>query len=193
MLKAMSEYAVAISNLNDFIFCPVSIYYHMLDEDNDNMTYQSPDQLNGSAAHKAVDAASYSSSANILQGISVYSEKYDLFGKIDTFDMGTGVLRERKKRIKVIYEGYIFQLYAQYYCLCEMGYKVNKLVLYSMDDNKSYQIPFPDQDIEMKKKFQQILLDIKSFRFDSFTQTNAGKCLRCIYEPLCSFSKNKEK
>lgn len=69
----MSEYAISISNLNDFIFCPASIYFHGLDSDTERMVYQSPDQLNGSAAHKTVDAAGYSTDTSILLQGRIYS------------------------------------------------------------------------------------------------------------------------
>ena len=38
-----------------------------------------------------------------------------------------------------------YQLYAQYFCLREMGYEVEKLKLYSLDDNKVYEIPLPNE------------------------------------------------
>ena len=76
----MSEYPISISNLNDFIFCPASIYFHGLDYGTDNISYQSPKQLNGSASHKKIDAGEYSTSAHMLQGMTVYSEKYNLLG-----------------------------------------------------------------------------------------------------------------
>ena len=66
----------------------------------------------------------------MLQGVSVYCEKYNLVGKIDVFDEKTGILTERKKKIKTVYDGYIYQIYAQYFSLIEMGYKVNELRLY---------------------------------------------------------------
>ena len=50
----------------------------------------------------------------MLQGISVYCEKYNLVGKIDVFDEKTGILTECKKKIKTVYDGYIYQIYAQY-------------------------------------------------------------------------------
>lgn len=56
----MSENPISISNLNDFIFCPASIYFHLLDYDTDKLTYQDSYQLNGTAAHKAVDSCAYS-------------------------------------------------------------------------------------------------------------------------------------
>ena len=107
----MSEALIPISNLNDFIFCPVSIYFHNLDYESDIMTYQCSDQLNGSAAHQAVDGCTYSTRQSVLTGIPVYSSEYGLYGKIDIFDSEKGVLTERKKKIKTIYDGYVFQLY----------------------------------------------------------------------------------
>ena len=41
------EDLILISNLNDFIFCPVSIYFHKLYGNQDNLTYQSQYQING--------------------------------------------------------------------------------------------------------------------------------------------------
>ena len=61
----MSENPIAISNLNDFIFCPVSIYFHSLDYDTEKMTYQNSDQLNGTAVHTTVDSGTYSSKKSI--------------------------------------------------------------------------------------------------------------------------------
>ena len=77
----MSEYTISISTLNDFIFCPASIYFHALDADTESFTYQNPDQLNGKSVHQSVDTVSYSTESNILKGIAIYSEKYDLYGK----------------------------------------------------------------------------------------------------------------
>ena len=148
---------IPISYLNDFIFCPVSIYFHQLYGAQERLTYQCSDQINGTAAHKTVDSSTYSTRKNILQGISVYSEELRLIGKIDVFYQDTGILVERKKRIKTIYDGYVFQIYAQCYCLREMNYTVSSLKLYSMDDNKSFAIPLPENDREMPKMKKRIL------------------------------------
>lgn len=188
----MSENPISISNLNDFIFCPVSIYFHSLDENTEKLTYQDSYQLDGTAAHEKSDKAAYSTKKSMLQGISVYCEKYNLVGKIDTFDVEKGILTERKKKIKVIYDGYIFQLYAQYYALTEMGYKVSELRLYSIDDNKVYNIEPPENSLEMFEKFVSLLERFSSFDFYGFTQTNIQKCQNCIYEPLCCYSALKE-
>lgn len=184
----MSEHALSISHLNDFIFCPVSIYFHLLEGEEERVLYQDTPQLNGTAAHSHSDDGTYSTEKTMLQGIPIYCERYDLFGKIDTFDSKRGVLTERKKRIKTIYDGYVFQLYAQYFALTDMGYDVRELRLYSMDDNKVYRINNPNEDERMFEKFEHLLNNIRSFSFDGFQQTNASKCEHCIYEALCGFS-----
>lgn len=115
---------ISISNLNDFIFCPASIYFHKLYGSQDNLTYQSSYQINGSKAHESVDNSSYSTKKSIITALDVYSDKYKLSGKIDIYDMEKQLLIERKKHISKIYDGYVFQLYAQYYALTEMGYAV---------------------------------------------------------------------
>lgn len=184
----MDDDCILISQLNDFIFCPASIYFHLLYGGREKLTFQQAPQLNGAQAHAAVDTARYSQRKNILQGISVYSEKYNLTGRIDIYDAGRHLLIERKKKIKFIYDGYVFQIYAQYFAMTEMGYIIDKLRLYSMDDNKSYDIPLPEQNPEMLRRFEQTVYELKNFELDSFRQTNIEKCRNCIYEPACGRS-----
>lgn len=177
--------AITLSFLNDFIFCPVSIYFHNLYGNMDTMLYQSEAQINGKEAHRSIDTGTYSTKKNVLMGIDVYSEKYNIIGKIDLFDVDNATLTERKKKIKVIYDGYIFQIYAQYYALTEMGYKVDYLKLYSIDDNKSYLIEKPENNSIMHEKFECLVYDIKHFKMESFAQENRDKCTHCIYAPAC--------
>lgn len=176
---------IKITQINDFIFCPASIYFHNLYGDRETTTYQRKEQINGSHAHKNIDEGTYTTSRNILMGMDVYSEEFGLIGKIDMYDKEKGLLRERKKKIRVIYDGYIFQLYAQLYSLREMGYSVNCIQLYSMDDNKVYKINLPENDTEMNKKFRDTIRAIKEFSLDSFQQDNKDKCRNCIYQPAC--------
>ena len=58
----MMDEAILPSNLNDFIFCPASIYFHNLYGDLHTIFYQNADQINGKKAHENIDAGSYSSS-----------------------------------------------------------------------------------------------------------------------------------
>lgn len=179
------EEPIPISNLNDFIFCPVSIYYHNLFGDMDKMAYQKTEQINGTHVHQTVDHGGYSDRKNILQGISVYSERYNLYGKIDLFDVERGILTERKKKIKFVYDGYVFQMYGQYFGLTEAGYTVNQLRLYSYDDNKTYGVALPQDNLTMFGKFNELIEHINAFSPDTYVQKNPEKCAACIYEPLC--------
>lgn len=180
--------AILITELNDFIFCPASIYFHKLYGCIDKISYQSIEQLNGTAAHEAVDEGKYSDKKTILMGMDIYCEKYNLIGKIDIVNLEKHAIRERKKQIKQIYDGYIFQVYAQYFALKEMGYDINSIELYSMDDHKTYCVKLPEEDSEMFHKFEKTIADIRSFKMDSFMQNNVLKCQRCIYEPACDKS-----
>ena len=182
---ALMDDAIIISNLNDFIFCPASIYFHNLYGSRDTLTYQEASQINGSSAHEAVDKGTYSSKKSILMAIDVYSEKYNIVGKIDIYDMEKKHLIERKRQIKTIYDGYIFQLYAQYFAMVEMGYEIDKLFLYSMSDNKKYPVELPTKGNKMLEKFECVIEEMKKFSLDSFIQDNAEKCRNCIYESAC--------
>ena len=69
------ENYIRLSNLNDFIFCPKSIYYHNIYDSYDKTLYQEEAQIAGSMAHDAVDQKRYSSRKDVLQALDVYSEK----------------------------------------------------------------------------------------------------------------------
>ena len=185
------EDLILISNLNDFIFCPVSIYFHELYGNQDKLTYQSQYQINGTKAHEKVDNKQYSSRKDVKMALDVYSDEYKIVGKIDLYDGISKTLIERKKCVKKIYDGYIFQLYAQYYAMTEMGYEINHLEVRSLDDNKKYKISLPDEDVVMKNKFKQLINKIRLFDVDKFVQTNKEKCSKCIYEQ-CDKSLIKE-
>jgi len=182
------EEPISISNLNDFIFCPISIYFHNLYGNASTLLFQDSAQINGSFVHEKVDNKEYSDKKSLLQGISVYCEQYNLIGKIDVFDTQTGILTERKKKITTIYDGYVFQLYAQCFALREMGYTVNEIRFYSFDDNKTLRIGLPENDKVMFSKFIKLINDIEDFDTDLFVPTTTSKCENCIYEPLCDRS-----
>jgi CRISPR-associated protein Cas4 len=65
----MDDDYIIISNLNDFIFCPASIYFHNLYGSMDTMMYQNSSQINGSHAHKTIDQGTYSSSKSVITRI----------------------------------------------------------------------------------------------------------------------------
>jgi len=186
--RSSVESYIPISFLNDFIFCPRSIYFHQLYGRMETRLYQSRDQIDGKAAHKTVDTKTYTTSKKVLQTIEIYSKRYGLAGKIDTYDTQKKRLTERKKKIVRIYDGYIFQLYAQYYCLKEMGYDVDDLRLYSMDDNRVYPVKSPENDPYMQRKFENLIGKIHRFSLNDPFYPNPNKCNRCIYHNLCDVS-----
>ncbi len=183
----MEKY-LPISFLNDFIFCPRSIYFHQLYGGVKKQVYQTTDQIMGTAVHKTIDQKKYTTAKNVFHAIDVFSEQYGIGGKIDIFDKQKSLLVERKKKIKVIYDGYIYQLYGQYYCLTEMGYNVEKMKLYSMDDNKSYSVKLPKYDMARQQSFEKLLKKIHSFDLSVSFDANINKCRHCIYNNLCDVS-----
>lgn len=126
------ESYITLSFLNDFIFCPRSIYFHQLYGNFHDALYKQTPQYKGNAAHETIDRQSYSTSEFILQGREVYCSQFNICGKIDVFDVKKGRLTERKREIKTIYDGYIFQVYAQCFGLREMGYEVNEIVIHDL-------------------------------------------------------------
>lgn len=175
---------IQISKINDFIFCPKSIYFHGLYENFSEKTYHQSPQVKGKIKHESVDYQKYSTAKKYLQGLEIYSEKYNLAGKIDMYDQCAKTLTERKNKISKIYDGYRYQLYAQYFCLKEMGYVVKKLFFYSMSDNKKYEVMLPGK--EERLRFESVLTQIREFNMlNNDLSPNPAKCAECIYRELC--------
>lgn len=183
----MEQY-VKITYLNDFIFCPLSIYYHELYGSLEPVLYHDRPQIDGKSAHESIDSKNYSTHSCVLQGVDVYSVRYGLCGKIDTFDASSGVLTERKKKVSAIFDGYVFQLYAQCLCLEEMGFVVKKMRIWSKDDNRVYPISLPSSDAVMFSKFLNCLQRLNEFEPSLFQPSNPSKCKACIYGAFCDRS-----
>lgn len=180
------EAYLCITQLNDFSFCPRSIYFHNIYQDNvGEQAYHGICQKKGLAAHESIDNNRYSTRKNIIQGLTVFSEKYNLLGRIDVLDIGSGELTERKYSIKRVYDGFRYQLYAQYFSLIEMGYEVERMKLYSQKDNCSHPVAIPGAD--ETAEFESLLEDIMSFSLESPFEQNPAKCPACIYNQLCDF------
>lgn len=181
------ETYIKISNLNDFIFCPKSIYFHDLYNKYSSSNYHQKPQKKWKINHKSIDTQTYTTSKNVLQWITVYSTTYKLLGKIDIFDIDKWILIERKTKITKIYTWYKYQLWAQYFCLQDTWYNVQKLKLYSLEDNKSYNIPIPTE--QETEKFNQLINRYKSFDpVSSHIKPNPAKCKMCVYNQLCDIA-----
>lgn len=180
-----------ISALNDFIFCPYSIYLHNVYNGLESEQFQEEVQVAGKNAHESIDEATHDTRKDILLGINIYSEKYGLQGKIDMFDVQKQKLTERKKLIKTVYDGYVLQIYAQYFCLVEMGFTVTQMGFHSLADNRHYIVPIPNNEKTMW--FENHLQKIRQYRLEEpLENINQEKCRYCIYQPLCDQTELKK-
>ena len=66
--------------LNDFIFCPYSIYLHNVYVNADEGLYHAKPQTQGRLFHKSIDEKVASHNKGELSSLPVLSEKYGLMG-----------------------------------------------------------------------------------------------------------------
>jgi len=180
------ETFLPITYLNDFVFCPYSIYLHQVFDNNSEDLYSAKPQLQGKIAHKDIDEFDEDTEPTketTLKGIYVISMKLGIYGKIDTYYTKEKKLVESKYQITTIYRGYYYQLWSQYFALIEMGYPIHALYFYSIRDEKYFDVPIPSE--KEYKELRTHIRHIAWFDFDTFTQTNLKKCMHCIYASLC--------
>ncbi|MGN1375190.1 MAG: type V CRISPR-associated protein Cas4 [Prevotella sp.] len=175
---------INISTLNDFIFCPYSIYLHNVYMDTDEMVFHAEPQIRGRISHKTIDNKKYSNCTNDILSLPVYSEKFRLVGKIDLYKQKEKLLIERKYQLKQVFQGQIYQLWAQMFCMQEMGYVIEKLAFYEMSTNKMIPVAVPTEN--EKQRFLKFLHQFRSFNPSSTSFTiNLNKCRHCVYSNLC--------
>lgn len=145
-------------------------------------TYHDFPQIRGQEVHAAIDEKRYSNRKNVIQSLPIYSEELQVLGKIDTFSLDTNELVERKAKIRHVYEGYLMQLYAQYYCLLEIGYLPKKLALYSMLDNRKYPIAPPS--LKEKLRLKAIISEMQKYTVKDMLEHECARCANNIYSPL---------
>lgn len=171
--------AIPISAINDFLFCPKSLYLHGIYSTFETSVYHDTPQTAGAIAHENIEDGRYTTSKNVLQAAFVYSARLGLKGKIDLYDRRTGNLVERKRRLTRLYDGFRYQLYAQMYCLEEAGYPVKRLFIQSFSDNKRYEIPRPTK--EEKRRFEAVVSRMKNFDAADLTAHSCPHCADNIY------------
>lgn len=175
------ESYIQISKINDFLYSPQSLYLRSVYESFDTDIYHEEAQIVGKLNHENIEEGKYSTAKRYLQGTTVYSEKYNLGGKIDIYDQQTKTLIERKTKIHKLHQGHKYQLYAQMFALEEMGHKVEKLCIQSLRDNKRYVIPPPDFiDIREFERTLQEMRDYDARKRDPFLY----RCDLSIYKHL---------
>lgn len=179
----MEEDYISISTLNDFIFCPYSIYLHNVYMESDNSMFHATPQTRGKIAHKTIDTKKASNKADEIVSLPVYSERYRLMGKIDIYNRKSKKLVERKYKLKHIFQGQIYQLWAQMFCLKEMGYEVESLAFYEISTNKMIPINLPTE--EEIKTFNGFIEMFHNFCLSDHITINPNKCRHCIYCNLC--------
>ena len=69
----MDDY-ISISTLNDYIFCPYSIYLHNVYMEADERLYHATPQTQGAIAHSAVGKKTASTAKNEIQALPVSSD-----------------------------------------------------------------------------------------------------------------------
>ena len=182
-LKNKLEDYISISTLNDFIFCPYSIYLHNVYMDVDDDVYYATPQNKGKIAHEGIDKKTYSHRKNDILSLPIYSDELGVMGKIDLYKQDEKLLIERKYQLKQIYRGQLYQLWAQYFCLIEMGDKVEKIAFYEISTNKMYNIDIPT--LENKIELKNFICQFKSYNPSVQINVNINKCMHCIYCNLC--------
>lgn len=178
----MEDY-ISISTLNDFIFCPYSIYLHNVYMETDDRLYHASPQTKGEIAHQSSDMKTSSTRKSDIFNLPVYSERFHLMGKIDVYKSDKKLLIERKYQLKRIYQGQIYQLWAQMLCLREMGYEVESIAFYEISTNKMIPIDLPS-DVE-EQQFAAFIQKFHSYNPEQPIEINENKCSHCIYCNLC--------
>lgn len=178
----MDDY-IAISTLNDFIFCPYSIYLHNVYMDADEGVYHAVPQTRGRIVHETVDNKKTSNRNDELQALPVISHRYALAGKIDIYRGREKKLIERKYQLRNVYQGQIYQLWAQYLCMTEMGYEVESIAFYEISTNKMIPVPLPSE--EQLAQFERFIMVYKNYDPSKPMIVNRNKCTHCVYCSLC--------
>lgn len=175
---------IAIATLNDFIFCPYSIYLHSVYADTDDGLYKATPQVRGTIAHMGVDSKKGSSRRGDIMSLSVYSESLHVYGKIDVYRAEKKQLIERKYSLKTIFRGQLYQLWAQYFCMTEMGFPVEELCFYEISANKMIPVNLPTENDRVE--LERFLTLFRNYSpLNDTKMTNPNKCAHCIYCNLC--------
>lgn len=151
--------------------------------DTDEGLYHAKPQIQGQIAHETVDNKKASNRRDDLFSLPVYSTRYKLMGKVDVYHQKEKRLVERKYRLKQIYQGQIYQLWAQYFCLLEMGYEVEKIAFYETATNKMIPVSIPNEkDVA---QFDAFIESFQQYNPSMPIHINVNKCKHCIYCNLC--------
>lgn len=147
--------------------------------ESDEGLYHATPQTRGRNAHETIDTKKASNRAGDLQSLPILSEKYRLMGKIDLYRGKDKKLIERKYQLKNIYQGQIYQLWAQYLCMTEMGYDVKEIAFYEIRTNKMIPVAIPSA--EQLVQFQSFLKSYQTYNPEQPIPVNIEMQMWCIY------------
>ena len=133
--------------------------------------------------HAPSDSKSSSTKAADIYNLPIYSERFGLMGKIDVYHSDRKQLVERKYQLKQIFQGQIYQLWAQMFCMREMGYEVESIAFYEISTNKMIPINMPTKEEE--KQFEEFIKRFHAYKPELSLPINENKCRHCIYCNLC--------
>lgn len=150
----------------------------------DESMYHATPQKQGRASHESVDRKSASTKKADILSLPIISERLCIIGKIDMYRADTKTLIERKYQLKQIFRGQLYQLWAEYFCMIEMGYEVEHLAFYEISTNKTIRVELPNED--NYNELSMFLLKYRNYDPEtSVTTINSNKCIHCIYCNLC--------
>ena len=181
--KLQMKELIPISKLNDFDFCPYSIYLQNVYMDTDEDLYRAQPQTRGNNAHEKVDKKTTSTARNVIESLPIISHELGVFGKIDVYDSAKKRLIERKYSLKNLFRGKYYQLWAQYFCLIDMGYKVDIIDFYEISTHKTINDPLPGD--KQKNELTRFIENYLNFDPKIPINVNHNKCTHCIYCNLC--------
>ena len=151
--------------------------------ESDENIYHAAPQMRGRIAHEASDNKTYSSRKNDITAMAVFSEELGVMGKIDIYHSDKKQLIERKYSLKQIYRGQLYQLWAEYFCMVEMGYEIKILAFYETSTNKMINVDIPGEP--EKHELAAFIRQFKSYTPESPIIVNKNKCAHCVYCNLC--------
>lgn len=178
----MSEWgSIAITKIVDYLFSPQTLYNRLSYDSLEQEVYYSSRQKEGEFMHATIEDKSYSNRKKYLMGISVGSEEYGIHGKIDIYDKEKFLLIERKRITNRLSKLSKTQLFAEYVCMKEMGYRVDWLQVRSMKDNQSYTFspPTPADLMDLQRLIYHI-----SHTPDHIIKLSSSQSDNSIYQAL---------
>ena len=173
---------IPISYLNDFLFCPYSIYLHQVYRGTEEETVKALPQKSGTSAHARMEKRK-EEEPDVLLSLPVLSEDLGLWGVIDEYNSVAEELTEYKNKLTAVFPGQKMQAYAQYFCMMESGYPVKTIRLVELVSGNVFPISIPGK--EELHGLEMLIARIRDWNPDEIVMVNTNKCRKCIYCPLC--------